>query len=88
MEMFSQTQGGGFCSLRRNALASPSCCRLRYFPLRPCWFGAPDVLDIPFVTRAGGAVFDNLALLLSIGIAVGLAKDSNGAAGLAACSPQ
>ena len=21
-------------------------------------FGAPDVLDIPFVTRAGGAVFD------------------------------
>ena len=51
-------------------------------------FGAPDVLDIPFVTRAGGAVFDNLALLFSIGIAVGLAKDSNGAAGLAACSPQ
>ena len=48
-------------------------------------FGAPDVLDIPFVTRAGGAVFDNLALLFSIGIAVGLAKDSNGAAGLAGC---
>ena len=74
-----------FCSLRRNALASPSCCRLRYFPLRPCCFGAPDVLDIPFVTRAGGAVFDTLALLFSIGIAVGLAKDSNGAAGLAGC---
>ena len=48
-------------------------------------FGAPDVLDIPFVTRAGGAVFDNLALIFSIGIAVGLTKDSNGAAGLAGC---
>ncbi|WP_297966130.1 N-acetylglucosamine-specific PTS transporter subunit IIBC [uncultured Anaerovibrio sp.] len=45
--------------------------------------GAPDVLDIPFITKAGGAVFDNLALIFSIGIGVGLAKDSNGAAGLA-----
>ena len=25
--------------------------------------GAPDVLDIPFITKAGGAVFDNLALI-------------------------
>jgi PTS system N-acetylglucosamine-specific IIC component len=46
-------------------------------------FGAPDVLNIPFITKAGGAVFDNLALIFSIGIAVGLARDNNGAAGLA-----
>lgn len=45
--------------------------------------GAPDVLDIPFITKAGGAVFDNLALIFAIGIGVGLAKDNNGAAGLA-----
>jgi len=45
--------------------------------------GAPDVLNIPFVTKAGGAIFDNLALTFSIGIGVGLAKDNNGAAGLA-----
>ena len=45
--------------------------------------GAPDVLNIPFITKAGGAVFDNLALIFAIGIAVGLAKDNNGAAGLA-----
>lgn len=45
--------------------------------------GAPDVLNIPFVTKAGGAIFDNLALIFSIGIGVGLAKDNNGAAGLA-----
>lgn len=46
-------------------------------------FGAPDVLDIPFMMKAGGAIFDNLALLFAIGIAVGLAKDNNGASGLA-----
>jgi len=45
--------------------------------------GAPDVLNIPFVTKAGGAFFDNLALIFAIGIGVGLAKDNNGAAGLA-----
>lgn len=46
-------------------------------------FGAPDLLNIPFITKAGGAVFDNLALIFAIGIAVGLAKDNNGASGLA-----
>lgn len=45
--------------------------------------GQPDVLNIPFVAAAGAAVFDNLGLLFAIGIAVGFAKDSNGAAGLA-----
>lgn len=45
--------------------------------------GAPDVFNIPFITKAGGAVFDNLALIFAIGIAVGLAKENNGAAGLA-----
>ena len=46
-------------------------------------FGAQDLLNIPFVEKAGAAVFGNLALLFAIGIAVGLAKDNNGAAGLA-----
>lgn len=45
--------------------------------------GQPDVFNIPFIANAGGAVFDNLALLFAIGVAVGLAKDNNGAAGLA-----
>ena len=45
--------------------------------------GAPDVLDIPFITKGGGAVFDNLPLIFSIGIAVGLSKGGSGAAGLA-----
>ncbi|CUH95590.1 PTS system N-acetylglucosamine-specific EIICB component [Propionispora sp. 2/2-37] len=46
-------------------------------------FGAPDVLDIPFIMKAGAAIFDNLALLFAIGIAVGFSHDSGGAAGLA-----
>jgi len=45
--------------------------------------GQPDLLDIPFVAAAGGAIFDNLGLLFALGIGVGIAKDSNGAAGLA-----
>lgn len=45
--------------------------------------GQPDLLDIPFVAAAGAAIFDNLGLLFALGIGVGLAKDNNGAAGLA-----
>jgi len=45
--------------------------------------GQPDVLNIAFVAAAGDAIFSNLGLLFAIGVAVGLAKDHNGAAGLA-----
>lgn len=45
--------------------------------------GAPDLFDIPFITRAGGILFENLALLFAIGVAVGLSFDSSGTTGLA-----
>ncbi|MDR2323856.1 MAG: N-acetylglucosamine-specific PTS transporter subunit IIBC [Acidovorax sp.] len=45
--------------------------------------GQPDVFDIPLMAQAGDAVFANLALLFSIGVAVGFAKDNNGTAALA-----
>jgi len=45
--------------------------------------GAGDVFDIPFMFAAGAAIFDNLAILFAIGIAIGLAKDNHGAAALA-----
>jgi PTS system N-acetylglucosamine-specific IIC component len=45
--------------------------------------GQPDLFNIAFVSAAGSAVFDNLGLLFALGIGVGLAKDNNGAAGLA-----
>jgi PTS system N-acetylglucosamine-specific IIC component len=45
--------------------------------------GQPDLFNIPFVAAAGDAVFHNLGLIFAIGVAVGFAKDGNGAAGLA-----
>lgn len=45
--------------------------------------GASDVLDIPFIMQAGGAIFDNLPLVFAIGVAVGFAFDGGGAAALA-----
>jgi PTS system N-acetylglucosamine-specific IIC component len=45
--------------------------------------GQPDLLNIGFVASAGDAIFHSLGLLFAIGVAVGFAKDGNGAAGLA-----
>lgn len=41
------------------------------------------LFNLNFMTAAGAAVFDNLALLFGIGVAVGIAFDGNGAAALA-----
>jgi PTS system N-acetylglucosamine-specific IIC component len=46
--------------------------------------GQPDVLDLAPVAAAGDAIFSNLGLLFAIGVAVGLARENHGAAGLAA----
>jgi PTS system N-acetylglucosamine-specific IIC component len=56
--------------------------------------GQPDIWDalnlgtvlapyLPFVAAAGNAIFANLGLLFAIGVAVGLARENHGAAGLA-----
>jgi PTS system N-acetylglucosamine-specific IIC component len=45
--------------------------------------GQPDLLNIPFLAAAGDAIFSNLGILFAAGVAVGLARDNNGAAGLA-----
>ena len=45
--------------------------------------GRADLLDIPAVAAAGEAIFANLGLLFAIGVAVGLARENHGAAGLA-----
>lgn len=45
--------------------------------------GQPDLLDIAFVAAAGGAIFDHLGIIFAIGVAVGLARENHGAAGLA-----
>jgi N-acetylglucosamine PTS system EIICBA or EIICB component len=45
--------------------------------------GQPDLLDAAAVAAAGDAIFSNLGLLFAIGVAVGLARENHGAAGLA-----
>ena len=45
--------------------------------------GQPDVLDLAPMAAAGDAIFSNLGLLFAIGVAIGLARENHGAAGLA-----
>jgi PTS system N-acetylglucosamine-specific IIC component len=45
--------------------------------------GQADLLDVPFIAAAGDAIFSHLGLLFGIGVAVGLARENHGAAGLA-----
>lgn len=46
--------------------------------------GQPDLLNIPVMAHAGQAIFSNLGLLFAVGVAIGLARDNHGAAGVAA----
>jgi PTS system N-acetylglucosamine-specific IIC component len=46
--------------------------------------GQPDLLNWAAMASAGSAVFTNLGLLFAVGVAVGLARENHGAAGLAA----
>src|ERR1700674_301992 len=46
--------------------------------------GQPDLLNWTAMAAAGGAIFSNLGLLFAVGVAVGLARENHGAAGLAA----
>jgi PTS system N-acetylglucosamine-specific IIC component len=46
--------------------------------------GQPDLLSMPALAAAGNAIFSNLGLLFAVGVAVGLARENHGAAGLAA----
>ncbi len=45
--------------------------------------GQPDLLNIAFISDAGGAVFNNLPVIFAVGVAIGFAKENHGAAALA-----
>ena len=45
--------------------------------------GQPDLLNIAFISQAGGAIFNNLPLVFAIGVAIGFAHENHGAAALA-----
>ena len=46
--------------------------------------GQPDLLNIGFMSAAGQAVFDNLAVIFALGVAVGFSKEEHGAAAISA----
>lgn len=45
--------------------------------------GQPDLLNIAFLSEAGGAVFNHLPLIFAVGVAIGFARENHGAAALA-----
>src|SRR5882757_121938 len=45
--------------------------------------GQPDLFNVASMAAAGDAIFSNLGLIFAIGVAVGLARENHGAAGLA-----
>ena len=46
--------------------------------------GDKDLLNIPWISAAGGAAFgDNMAMLFAVGIGFGLSDENNGVGGLA-----
>src|SRR3979411_1493283 len=45
--------------------------------------GQPDLLNFPSMAAAGDQIFATLGLLFAMGVAVGLARENHGAAGLA-----
>ena len=45
--------------------------------------GQPDLLGVSVLAAAGDAIFSNLGLVFAVGVAVGLARENHGAAGLA-----
>ncbi|MDR0734200.1 MAG: N-acetylglucosamine-specific PTS transporter subunit IIBC [Elusimicrobiota bacterium] len=46
--------------------------------------GQNDMLNIAFMAEAGNAVFNNLPVIFALGVAIGFAKESHGAAALSA----
>lgn len=71
----------GFFQKLGKALMTPiACLPAAAILLR---LGAADMLNLPWMEAAGSALTGNMAILFAIGIAVGLAEENNGVAGLA-----
>lgn len=80
MVTVTQTSFAGIQKLGRALMLPIAVMPLAALLLR---LGQPDLLNVPFVAAAGDAIFGNLGLLFAVGVAVGFAKESHGAAGLA-----
>jgi N-acetylglucosamine PTS system EIICBA or EIICB component len=71
---------GGFQRLGRALMLPIAVLPVAGLLLR---LGQADLLGIPVLAAAGDAIFGNLGLVFAIGVAVGLARENHGAAGLA-----
>jgi N-acetylglucosamine PTS system EIICBA or EIICB component len=71
---------GGFQQLGRALMLPIAVLPVAGLLLR---LGQADLLGIPVLAAAGDAIFGNLGLVFAIGVAVGLARENHGAAGLA-----
>jgi PTS system N-acetylglucosamine-specific IIC component len=80
MVTVTQTSFAGIQKLGRALMLPIAVMPLAALLLR---LGQPDLLNVPFIAAAGDAIFGNLGILFAVGVAVGFAKESNGAAGLA-----
>jgi PTS system N-acetylglucosamine-specific IIC component len=80
MATVTQTSFAGIQKLGRALMLPIAVMPLAALLLR---LGQPDLLNVPFVAAAGDAIFSNLGILFAVGVAVGFAKESHGAAGLA-----
>src|SRR5262249_45736390 len=74
------TSFAGFQKLGRALMLPIAVMPLAALLLR---LGQDDLLNIPFMAAAGTAIFANLGILFAVGVAVGFAKETHGAAGLA-----
>ncbi len=82
--MFKKTVlkiGSFFVSLGKSLMLPIAVLPIAGLLLR---LGQPDLLNIGFMSAAGQAIFDNLSLIFALGVAVGFAKESHGAAAISA----
>lgn len=83
MQKFKQccmTVGSGLVQLGKALMLPIAVLPIAGLLLR---LGQPDLLNIAFISQAGGAVFNNLPLIFAIGVAIGFAHENHGAAALA-----
>ncbi len=80
LKQICNTVGNGLVQLGKALMLPIAVLPIAGLLLR---LGQPDLLNIAFISQAGGAVFNNLPLIFAIGVAIGFAHENHGAAALA-----
>ena len=81
LKRFFLSLGAGLVQLGRALMLPIAVLPIAGLLLR---LGQPDLLNVAFLSDAGGAVFNNLPVIFAIGVAIGFARENHGAAALAA----